>query len=130
MIQQGQAEVNVSGKIIYSAEKKIRKGSEKPAPYHVGGGGEFNNLKNVISYSCPTSKDRQNYFYLQVYAIYFSFLFLFYCFESYSLHYNVFFISLDWAPEQIFALPFMIIYTMYYVVTILHHSKANLTTKY
>lgn len=31
MIQQGQAEVNVSGIIIYSAEKKIRKRSEKTA---------------------------------------------------------------------------------------------------
>lgn len=43
MIQQGQAEVNVSGKIIYSAEKKIRKGSEKTAPYH--GGAEIQQFK-------------------------------------------------------------------------------------
>jgi len=34
MIQEGHAEVNVSGIIIYSAETKIRKGSEKTAQYH------------------------------------------------------------------------------------------------
>lgn len=36
MIQQGQAEVNVSGIIIYSAETKITKRSEKTALYHGG----------------------------------------------------------------------------------------------
>lgn len=36
IIQQGQAEVNVSGIIIYSAETKIRKESEKAALYHGG----------------------------------------------------------------------------------------------